>query len=263
VSDLFQEVQEEYRREQLAQAWTKYRVPIIAAAVILVLAVAGYQGWILWHERMLTASSREFEAANQLMEEQQSAAKAIPAFAKLGKEGWGGYSLAAQFQEAAARATSGDTKGAVAVYDRIAASGEGGELLGDYARVRAAILLVDSAPFDDIKKRLNGIASQPSPWRIEAEELLAYANWRAGNKTEALRLLESIKANPAATGGVKQRATQMSAMIAGGLTVADLKKPAAAAPAVVPPAFGLPASPADAPTFTMPPAPTTPPSPTP
>ena len=46
MSDIFQEVQEEYRREQVAQAWTKYRVPIIAAAAGLILAVAAYQGWL-------------------------------------------------------------------------------------------------------------------------------------------------------------------------------------------------------------------------
>lgn len=285
MSDIFQEVQEEYRREQLAQAWTKYRVPIVASAVALVVAVAGYQGWTYWHDSMVANSSREFEVASQLMATPQTAAQAIPAFAKLGKEGWGGYPVVANFQEAAARAGSGDVKGAIALYDRIAADGTGGALFSDYARVRASILLVDTAPLGEIEKRLKDVAGSTSPWRISAEELLAYAYWRAGNKTEASRLLELIKANPLATSGAKQRATQFAAMIAAGLKVADLKKPAAApAPALdmplfparpdinampteapapdapSPPAAPTPAAPG-APTNT--PAPTTPPSPTP
>ena len=48
MSDVFQEVQEEYRRQQLAELWKKYSVPAIAGAVVLVLGLAGYQGWSYW-----------------------------------------------------------------------------------------------------------------------------------------------------------------------------------------------------------------------
>ena len=44
MSDLFQEVEEEYRREQAAKLWTKYRTPLVAGVVALVVAVAGFEG---------------------------------------------------------------------------------------------------------------------------------------------------------------------------------------------------------------------------
>ena len=223
MSDIFQEVQEEYRREQMAKAWDQYRVPIVAAAVGMLLAVAVYQGWSYWHATALESSSRQFEAATTALEQQPGQERtAAGNFARLADDGAGGYPFVARLQEASARAVAGDTKAAVALYDRVA-SDTSDPLFADYARVRAAILLVDSEPVAEIAKRLDPIAQTDSPWRVEAEEFLAYANWRAGNNKEALRLFDLIKNNPGASPGVKQRATELSALINGGLKVADLK----------------------------------------
>jgi hypothetical protein len=249
VSDIFQEVQEEYRREQMAQLWAKYRVPIIGAAGGLIFVVAAYQGWVYWHDSMLDRSSRQFEAALAITEKASGQERAAAAaFAKLVREGAGGYPFVAKLQEAAARAAAGDTKAAVAQYDQIADDGSGGRVFADYARIRAAMLLVDTAPLSDIKQRLDPLAGSDSPWRLQAEELLGYAYWRAGNNAEALRLLGLLKDNPEAPSGMKRRATELSALIVGGMTVADLKAPRAAPPAA--PA-GQPALP-DFPTFDTP-----------
>jgi hypothetical protein len=229
VSDIFQEVQEEYRREQMAKLWSKYRVPLIGAAAALIVAVAGYQGWTYWHNKVLDESSRQFEAALALMEKEHGQERAAAAaFAKLSQDGAGGYAFAAKLQEAAVRAAAGDNKAAIAIYDQISNEGGGDVLFADYARIRAAVLLVDTAPLKEIQKRLDHIAGSDSAWRIEAEELLGYAHWRAGDKAEALRLLDLVKNNPEAPEGTKRRATELSALIVGGMTVADLK----AAPAV-------------------------------
>jgi hypothetical protein len=267
VSDIFQEVQEEYRREQISQAWTKYRIPLIGAAAAMVLAVAAYQGWSYWYASQVEASSRQFEAASSIAENQAGQeAAAAASFGKLANDGAGGYPFTAKLQEAALRAAAGDAKGAVALYDRIA-DDSSDHIFADYARVRAAILLVETAPLAEIKKRLDPIAASESPWRISAEEFLGYAHWRAGDKKEALRLFDLIKSNPQASEGTKRRATELSALINGGTTVAELKAPATLAPS---PASGLPTIPG-MPTFDTPPvtpvtppeAPTSPSAPTP
>jgi len=257
VSDIFQEVQEEYRREQMAKLWSKYRVPLVAAAVGLLVAVAGYQGWVYWQNKVLDASSRGFETALAMMEKEHGQEKAAAsAFAKLGHDGAGGYAFAAKLQEAAVRAAAGDRQAALAIYDQIWNDGGADALFAGYARIRAALLLVDSAPLKEIQKRLDPIAGSESAWRIEAEELLGYAHWRAGDKAEALRLLDLVKNNREAPDGTKRRAGELSALIAGGMTVADLK----AAPTV--PALGdLPLVPG-LPTFDVPANPTGPTTPT-
>ena len=48
MSDIFQEVDEEVRRERLMQLWKRYGNFVIAAAVIVVLGVGGWRGYQWW-----------------------------------------------------------------------------------------------------------------------------------------------------------------------------------------------------------------------
>lgn len=223
MSDIFQEVQEEYRRDQMSKAWAKYRVPIIGAAAGLIVAVAAYQGWSFWHAARVEASSRSFEAASATVESKPGQEKAVSAlFSDIANKSWGGYPFVARLQAAATLGASGDVKGAAALYDKIAEE-TSDPVFADYARLRAAILLVDTAPLVEVQKRIGKLPESDSPWRVEAEEFLGYANWRAGNTKEALRLFDLIKNNESASDGVKRRATELSALINGGTKIADLK----------------------------------------
>ncbi len=228
MSDVFQEVEEEYRREQMAKLWAKYRIPAIAGALVLVLAVAGYQGWTYWQAERISASSRGFDAALKLLEtdDKKGAAERL---AKLSADSTSGYSILAKFQEAALRAEMGEAKAALKLYEDIS-RGSSDPLFRDYAVLRASLLTIETASLDETKKRIESIAAGSGPWRVLAMELLAYASWRADKKDEALKLYAQIDATPDASPTAKRRATEMKAVIEGGLTLGDLKKlPAASA----------------------------------
>jgi hypothetical protein len=266
VSDVFHEVEEEYRREQMAKFWAKYRTLIVGGAAVLIVGVASLQGWTYWRARQIESSSRALEATAQLSGTQGQEKKAAEEFAKIAANSSGGYPLMAKLQEAAMRAYTGDVKAAVALYDSIA-DGSGDALLTDFARLRAAILLVEREPYDAIKKRMEPLTSGTSPWKVEGTEILAYSAWRAGKKDEALKLYAEVQAAPEATGGTKRRALEMSALISAGMKLSDVKgaarPPAAPAePLLLPPepaeaAPGDPLDPAPAPSAPSP-APQTP-----
>ncbi len=232
MSDILQEVQEEYRREQMAKLWEKYRVAIVGAVSVLILGVAGYQAWSYWHAAELEKSSRAFEVAAELLSSETGQEKeAADRLAKLAASGTSGYRLVAQLQGAALRAEMGDLKGALALYDSVSAS-QSDPLFRDYAQLRAAILIVDTESLDNVKKRLASIAAGSGPWNVLAKELLAYASWRAGKKEDALKLYAEVQAAPDAVTGSKRRALEMSSLINGGLKIADLTP--AASPFAVP-----------------------------
>ena len=243
MSDVFQEVQEEYRREQMAKLWAKYRIPAIGGALALILAVAGYQGWTYWNTQRISASSRGFDAALALLDNDDKKGSA-ERLAKVSADGTSGYALLAKFQEAALRAELGGQKTALKLYDEISRA-TSDPLFRDYAVLRAGLLTVETASLEDTKKRIDSIATGSGPWRVLAMELLAYASWRADRKDEALKLYAQIDATPSAPATTKRRATEMKALIEGGLTLADLKKlPSASAPATLPGSMLLPAEPA-------------------
>jgi len=89
---IFREIDEELRQEHYAKLWRRYGKVVIAAAVLLVAGVAGYQGWRSWDANMRKADGERFAAA-QALARAQDPSGAEAAFAKLAGDASGGYAL--------------------------------------------------------------------------------------------------------------------------------------------------------------------------
>lgn len=220
MSDAFDEVQEEYRRQQAVQFWNKYRVPLIAAAVAAVLGVAGYEGWTYWRGEQALASSRAFDAAARAAEAADPK-DAIARFEKLGSKAVGGYAVLSRLQEAAARGMANEVDKAVAIYDEVARSSSD-PLISGLATLRGTLLTVERASLEETRKRLDPVIAGKGPWAAGALEILAYATWRSGKDADAIKMYDQILAMEQAPEILKRRATEMKSLLEGGLTFASL-----------------------------------------
>jgi hypothetical protein len=213
VSDIFQEVDEEVRRERLEQLWKRYGNHIIAALFVVVAAVGGWRGYTYWQERKAAEAGAAFEAASALADEGKHA-EAQAAFAKLATEGTAGYRVLARFREASQLSLS-DPKAAVAAYEALAADNSLGQPLQDLATVRAGLLLVDTAPYDELRTRLEPLAAADRPFRHTARELLALGAWHAGDSAAARRWIDMVVSDPETPTGIRSRVDVLSALIGG------------------------------------------------
>jgi hypothetical protein len=209
---IFREVDEELRHEQLQQLWKKYGTYIVAVAILIVAAVAGYKGWTWYQARRAADSGVRFEAALKLAE-QGKEAEALSAFGELASSGSGGYPVLARFAAAAAKARGGDRAGAAADYQALARDA-GDPVLRDLAQVKAALILVDTESYQNLEARLSGIAVEANPWRNAAWEILGLAAYRAGDMEAAATAFQKIAADLSASEDIRQRADMMLALIA-------------------------------------------------
>src|SRR5437667_4609335 len=114
VSDIFREIDEELRRDNLLKLWSRYGRYVIAVAV-LALVVAG--GIVAWRDHQLSerrAQSARYASALNLAR-QGKEADAVNVFGAIAQEG-GGYAVLASFEEAELLAKSGDRKAAISAY---------------------------------------------------------------------------------------------------------------------------------------------------
>lgn len=202
MSDIFGEVDEEVRREQLAKLWERYGNLITIVVVLFVVAIAGWKGYQYWEAKQAAEAGGQFNNAVALSE-QGKTADAEAAFAKIATTGTAGYRNLARLREAAELAQR-DPKIGVEAYDKLAADGSLGPVLQDLAALRAGMLVVDSAPFDELRKRLEPLAAPDRTFRHTARELLVLAAWRAGDAVSAKRFADMMLTDsetPAATRG--------------------------------------------------------------
>jgi hypothetical protein len=203
VADIFDEVDEEVRREQFKKLWERYGSLVVALAVLIVAGVAGWRGYDYWQNKKAAETGAQFTAA-ALLAEQGKHAEAEKAFARVAAEGASGYRVLARLREAAEFAAR-DPKAAIAAYDDIAASSATGQPLKDFAAVRAAMLLIDSAPLAEINRRLEPIAAAGAPFRHSARELLAFASWKAGDLAAVRKWSKLIRDDQETPAALRQR----------------------------------------------------------
>ncbi len=141
MSDIFQEVDEEVRRDKAAEFWKKYQNQILAAAALIVLASAGFRYWQYERERATQAAGDQFQQALAALEGGKlDEAKA--GLDKIATQGPSGYRALAQMTAAGAEASK-DPQGAIGAFDAVAGDAAIDPLLRDTARLRAALLRVD------------------------------------------------------------------------------------------------------------------------
>ena len=212
MADIFQEVDEEVRREQLKKLWERYGGYAIAACVLIVIGVAAWRGYDWWETKKAAEAGAAFEQAVTLAETGKHE-EAEAAFAKLATGASGGYRVLARLREAAEFARS-DNKAAVAAYDEIAADRSVGQVIQDLAAVRAGLLMVDSAPYADMRTRLEPLTGPERAFRHSAREILALSAWKAGDMGAARKWTDAIMSDPQTPAGTRSRTGVLSELIA-------------------------------------------------
>ena len=211
MADIFHEVDEEVRREQLKKLWDRYSIYLIALAVLIVAGMAAWRGYEYWVAKKAAAAGAEFEAAITLNEEGKRA-EAEAAFAKVAAEAPAGYRVLARMRAAGALAQSKPAD-AVKAYDEISADASLGTIWQDLAAVRAGLLVVDTAPLADMRRRLDPVAEPTRSFRHTARELLALSAWRNHDVAAARRYIDMIAGDAESPIGVRARADVLSALI--------------------------------------------------
>jgi hypothetical protein len=212
MSDIFKEVDEDIRREQLKRYWDRYGIYVIGLAVLIIAGTAGYRGWEYWHQRQAQASGDSFVAAIQLSEDGKHE-EAIAALQAIKSEGSGGYPALAGFRIASELAAAGDQAGAVAEYEAISAASGTPQLIRDLARLRAALIMVDSASVADLEERIGDLTSTGNPWRHIARETLGLAAWRTNDLSTARDYFTQINDDQESPQDMRQRSEVLLAVI--------------------------------------------------
>jgi hypothetical protein len=207
VADIFQEVDEEVRRENMQRLWRRYGGYATAAGFAILLAAGGYIGWQKYSEHRETQRAQAFFDAITLMSDPDPA-KAKAAFLGLA-QGSDGIAVLARFRAAALQVTAKDEAGAVATYDAIAADGSAPAPFREAAALLAAMHLVDTGDQAEIKRRLEGKIAAPNPWRFTALELLAISAGRAGDVEQARNIYTQLADDLDTPSGLRGRAAEM------------------------------------------------------
>jgi hypothetical protein len=212
VADIFHEVDEEVRREQLKKLWDRYSIYLIALAVLVVAGIGAWRGYEYWVAKRAAAAGAAFETAMTLSGDGKYA-EAEAAFAKVAADSPEGYRALARMRAAGALAQIKPAD-AIKAYDELATDASLGAIWQDLAAIRAGLLLLDTASLSDMRRRLDQLAEPTRSFRHSARELLALSAWRNHDLSAAKRYLDMIASDAESPIGTRTRADVLSGLIA-------------------------------------------------
>ena len=212
------EVDEEYRRSQVAGLWARYG-RFAAIGVIVLLAAVG--GLLYWRSEQTRSAGTAGEQLTQALAKVDAgdAAGAAPLLTKLSQSPLPGYRALAQLTQAAAATQANDTVKALALYHAIAADTGVAQPFRDLATVKATRLEFDTLAPANVITRLQPLAVPGNPWFPVAGEMTAIAQLRAGKPALAGPLFAAIARDTSAPASLRGRAAQLATSL--GVSIDD------------------------------------------
>lgn len=218
MSDIFDEVSAELRRDNMQAAWDKYGRYIIGAAVGLVVLVAAYVGTTTAIEQSNEAASARYDAMLATLAEDDGAANisTLMAFAEAENNGYGAL---ARFNAALQQARRGDSAAALEGFEILADNGGLPDTLRDLAALQAAIVMLDTnGDLVKIESRLRDLLKDGNGLQPMARETLALAYMGNDLPLKARELFRAQLNDPTISSLTRERASIMLQSVSASLT---------------------------------------------
>jgi hypothetical protein len=214
MGDFIREVDEEYRRDQIMQIWKRYSGVIVGLVILLVAAVGGWRYWQHVQQQRSEAAAVRYEEALRLAREGKGddAERALDTLAKDAPQG---YQALSRFRLAAEIGKQKAEEGAKA-YDALAVDSRVEPVMQDLARLRAAMLRMDTADPATVQPVLERLATPTNVWRHTARELLGLSAMKRGDYEGASRWFDQMAADRDTPQGLRGRLELYSSLVAGG-----------------------------------------------
>lgn len=257
MADIFREVDEEVRQDQVQLWLARYWAWLLLAGLLIVAGTGAWRYYDFRRTQQEQAAGGTYIDALRLARDGKSA-DALKLLDEVVRTGTPGYQILARFRLASQTGLT-DPAGGAKSFDAIASDASVDPALQDMARLRAGALLLDTLDYPALKGRLGPLADTNSAFRNPARELLALASLAANNGADADHWLDAILTDRAASQSERQRAEALQALTrntgpAPGAPAATTPAPSFAAPLTAPLDTPAPATPA----LPAPPAPATP-----
>jgi hypothetical protein len=212
LSDIFEEVEEDVKRDRAIALWKKYGPYAIAAGVGVVLIAAAITWYMEYRRTQAEKAAMQFVAAADLAAGTDKA-RAVTAFAAIARDAPAGYGLLSRFYDAALKGQMADHAASVSQYRALAADSSALPELRSAATLLAAMHVAITASVAEVEREVAPLTAGDGPWRHVALELVAVAAIKAGDVAKARQVYSQIADDGAAPQALRGRAAEMLAAL--------------------------------------------------
>lgn len=202
MADIFDEIDEELKRDRTQILWAKYGKYVISAVVAVIAAVALSQGYASWTKSQIEQAATNYDAALKADDVGAALETALPSLTD-------GYAMLAKFRAAAAKADADDMIGAEQAYLALSTDKSIDAFYQQAALLLSVMNAADGANAAELQARLLPLTGAAGGWQGLALEHSAALDLQAGNTAAAKAKLEQVLGLSEIPSDLRQRVARM------------------------------------------------------
>ena len=169
MADIFDEVSEDLRQDQILKFWRKYSKVIIIFIILIIVSVLSFQGYISWNKNQLNLKAEYFFNSLEKLEDSEIK-KSIELFSNNPSKESSGYSMLSKFGLAQSNYENNDIEKMILNYQDIYDN----KSIDNYYQYLARFLSVikdNKSSYEQLRNRLKPILNSPNKLQKLAAEL--------------------------------------------------------------------------------------------
>ncbi len=203
MSDIFQEIDEDLRQDKAARLWKAYGKYLVALAIFIILAIAGYRFIEHRNEENREQASELYELASEADRAGDKKA-AIELFSDERFDGTMGYAIISKFRKANLAKSNNDLEGMAIVLKEIVTNEEIPLYLRDLARLKLI-----ASDRDNYISQLDALIEGSGPWKFLALELKGGIELEGGDLKEARSIFKELIEEADTPNNMRRRASEI------------------------------------------------------
>ena len=189
MADIFEEVDEDLRRDSAAALWAKYQNWVYGAVALVILGTAGVTGWEIYDRNAREKAGIAYLQALQRADQDPKAAGEV--LGTLVHEG-GPFAGLARFDLVHAALKAGDKPGALEQLTQMAGDANLAPPLKGAAALMGGYVALDLGKADAANALATPLLGDGQPYRLSAAEITGLAAYGAGDKAKAKEIFTKL-----------------------------------------------------------------------
>jgi hypothetical protein len=189
VADIFEEVDEDLRRDSAAALWAKYQNVVYGAVALVILGTAGVTGWQIYDRNAREKAGIEYLQALQRADQDPKAAGDV--LGTLVHEG-GPFAGLARFDLVHAAIKAGDKAKALEQLTAMAGDAKLEAPLKGAAALMGGYVALDLGKADAALALAMPLTGDGQPYRLSAAEITGLAAYAGGDKAKAKEIFTKL-----------------------------------------------------------------------
>ena len=189
MADIFEEVDEDLRRDNAAALWAKYQNLVYGVAALIILGTAGVTGWQIYDRNTREKAGVEYLQALQRTEQDPKAAGEV--LGTIIHED-GAFAGLARFDLVHASIKAGDKAKALELLSEMANDAKLAAPLKGAAAVMGGYMALDLGKADAANALATPLIGDGQPYRLAAAEITGLAAYAGGDKAKAKEIFTKL-----------------------------------------------------------------------